>query len=95
MKLRTNICQNWVESRNWNFLKLLEPDLDAKVIDLGCGDGGFSLKVKERISCNRMCRINVHEPYINKARMIENNTFNIVVSNQVIEHLFYLVKFSF
>jgi len=87
----------------------LEPNHDAKVVDLGCGDGEFSLKVKERIGCNKICGIDVHEPYINKAKMkgidvikhdlndfpypLEDNSFDVVVSNQVIEHLLYPVKF--
>lgn len=67
MKLRTKVYQNWVKSRNWNFLKLLEPNPGAKVVDLGCGDSEFSLKVKERIGCSKLCGIDVYEPYINKA----------------------------
>ena len=58
---------------------------------------------------SKICGIDVHEPYINKARMkgidvikhdlnefpypLENNTFDVVVSNQVIKHLFYPMKF--
>ena len=109
MKLRANIYKNWVKSRNSSFLKLLEPNPDAKVVDLGCGDGDFSLKVKKKIGCSKIYGVDVFDPYIREAKMkgidvikhdlndfpypFENNTFDVVISSQVIEHLFYPVKF--
>ena len=104
-----NIYSSWEKSRNAKFLELLEYNPNAKVIDLGCGNGEFTLKIKDKISCKEIYGVDVYDPAIEKARAkgikvikhdlnqfpypFEDNTFDVVTSNQVIEHLIYPVKF--
>jgi SAM-dependent methyltransferase len=98
----------WEESKDKKFLAILEYNSHAKVVDLGCGDGKFSFKVKERIGCGEMWGVDVDEMSLEKAENrgiavkkvdlngvlpLEAKSFDVVVSNQVIEHLFYPVRF--
>ena len=107
MKLK--IYFSWEKSRDKKFLELLEPNPYAKVIDLGCGNGEFTLKIKDKIGCNKIFGVDIYEPSVKKAKSrgievikhdlnvfpypFEDGSFDVVVSNQVIEHLFYPVKF--
>lgn len=45
------LYQRWEKERDYQFLKNLEFNPDAEVVDLGCGNGDFTLKVKEKIRC--------------------------------------------
>jgi len=77
-------------------------------VDLGCGDGEFSVKVKKQVGCGRMYGVEVWDEAIKKAREkglkvinsdlnkklpFEDESFDIVVSNQVLEHLWYPIQF--
>jgi SAM-dependent methyltransferase len=99
----------WSNSRDRSFVSLLEQNSKAKVIDLGCGRGEFTLKVKEKIGCSEVVGVDVYNKALNEARRkkiivkkvdlngslpFEGNSFDVVVSNQVIEHLLYPVKFT-
>jgi methionine biosynthesis protein MetW len=109
MSVKLVLYDNWEKKRNEAFLGLLEKNPNSKVIDLGCGEGDFTLKAKERIGCKEITGIEVYEPSIKKAkdkgiRVIKDdlnkfpypfndNTFDVIVSHQVIAHLLYPVKF--
>jgi len=99
----------WEYRRNKSFLELLEYNPKAKVIDLGCGNGNFTLKVKEKIGSISVYGVDIHEPSLREASKkgikvvkhdlnifpypFDSNEFDVIVSNQVIEHLYYPVKF--
>jgi ubiquinone/menaquinone biosynthesis C-methylase UbiE len=87
---------------------MLDKDLYARVVDLGCGDGTFSVKVMERIGCKEMWGIDIDAESLRKANSrglivgkadlssalpLKAESFDVVVSNQVIEHLFRPVNF--
>lgn len=111
--LMFKIYQSWDSSRERSFLKLLERMdtciSEVKVIDLGCGDGEFTLKVKDKIGCKSIFGLDIFKPAIKEANKrsikviewdlndfpypFEDGEFDIVVSNQVIEHLFFPVRF--
>jgi methionine biosynthesis protein MetW len=109
MSVKVVLFDKWEKTRNEAFLQLLDKNPSSRVIDLGCGDGNFTLKAKEKIGCNEIYGIEVYEPSIEKAKdkgirvikddlnkfpySFKDNTFDVIVSNQVIEHLFYPVKF--
>jgi len=109
MRKMLNVYLNWKKSQNIKFLSLLEFNPNAKVIDLGCGDGEFTLRIKSKIGASEVYGVDIYEPSIEKARMkgikvikhdlnefpypFDDNTFDVVVSNQVIEHLIYPVRF--
>ncbi len=106
--MKVTVYRRWEENRDKAFLALLDYNPYAEVVDLGCGDGKFSVKVKEKIGCRKMWGIDVCDESLKKTEEkgitvkkanfnstlpIESNSFDVVVSNQVIEHLFYPVKF--
>jgi len=108
MSVKLNFYNNWEIKRDQTILKLLERNSTAKVIDLGCGNGEFTLKVKEAIGIHEIFGTDCYDPSIEEARNkgitvkkcdlneslpFEDNSFDVIVSNQVIEHLIYPVKF--
>jgi len=104
--MRLKVYRRWEDSMNNGFLAVLDRNPSAKVVDLGCGDGNFSVRVKEKISCNEMWGVDVDSlrkaekigisvirADLNNVLPFEAESFDVVLSNQVIEHLFYPVKF--
>lgn len=105
---KIRIYNKWSDSRDESFLSLPESNHKAKVIDLGCGDGGFTLKVSRKIGCDKITGVDVYINALREAKQkgivvktvdldgplpFKDNYFDVVVSNQVIEHLIYPVKF--
>lgn len=85
-----------------NFLSLLENNPSALLIDLGCGNGEFTMKCNERIGTTNIWGVDIDEEIANEARRrgiriitadlseilpLEDNFFDVVLSNQVLEHL--------
>lgn len=103
------LSNKWRNENDKKFLDLLEVNGNAKVIDLGSGDGTFTLKVKERIGCDRIWGADIYNPCITESSSkgilvvthdlnvfpypFNDESFDVVVSNQVLEHLFYPVRF--
>lgn len=102
------LYKKWEIDRDLKFLKMLDFDPNAKVIDLGCGKGDFTLKVKEIINCNEIHGVDVWEDALKEARnrgikaekmdlnkelAFPDDSFHVVISNQVLEHLFFPSKF--
>jgi methionine biosynthesis protein MetW len=102
------IYKKWETERDKGFLEILEPNPESKVVDLGCGKGDFTLKVKEAVNCHQIYGVDVWEEGLfesgnkgikaqkmdlNSKLLIPDESFDVVVTNQVIEHLFYPSKF--
>lgn len=83
-------------------LSLLEEEPDAKLLDLGCGDGEFTLKVAERIRTSKIYGIEIAEESLNKAKAkgievywgdlderlpFESESFDVVLASHIIEHV--------
>jgi len=83
-------------------LELLEPNSNAKLLDLGCGNGENTLKYAAKIGTKNIYGIEVIEEYARMARSkgihtyvvdlnekwpIESKEFDVITTNQVIEHL--------
>ncbi|MFX0201449.1 MAG: class I SAM-dependent methyltransferase [Candidatus Hodarchaeota archaeon] len=96
--------EKWENERDLKFLKMLDYDPDAKVIDLGCGKGDFTLKVQGKINAKEIYGVDVWEDALSEARSkgikaekmdlneelgFSDGSFHVVVSNQVLEHLFF------
>jgi SAM-dependent methyltransferase len=103
-----NIHQSWSDKKDREFIELLEENGKAKIIDLGCGNGDFTLQVKQKIGSEdiygadvwnddlmitKQRGIEVHEMDFNKKFDLPDKIFDVVVSNQVIEHLWYPIQF--
>lgn len=98
------LYKKWENERNLKFLKMLDCNPDANVIDLGCGKGDFTLKVKEQINVKEIYGVDLWEDAVTEARSkgikaekmdlneelgFPDCSFHVVVSNQVLEHLFF------
>ncbi len=92
-----------VEDENRNvILSLLEPCHGAKLLDLGCYDGEFTLQLADRIGTDhitgvelvpefaarsRARGIRVCEANLNMPLPLPDGGFDVILANQVIEHL--------
>ena len=86
-----------------HILRLLEKNKKAHVLDIGCGDGQKTIKFKSKIGCKTIYGIDgvkerlvaAKKRGIDKTKKVnletkwpfESNFFDIIVSNQVIEHV--------
>jgi len=93
----------WTEHRDKEFLNLLEPNSRALVIDLGCGKGEFTRKIVNRIGIKEIHGLDNWEEGIQECQKhgitilrqdlgknfeIPSKSYDVVVTNQVIEHLY-------
>jgi ubiquinone/menaquinone biosynthesis C-methylase UbiE len=84
-----------------NFVREIKNN-NPKLLDLGCGDGGFTLKIAETIGSSRIYGIEINERAaenaMKKGMLVKvsdlnyrfpypSNFFDIVSANQVLEHL--------
>jgi methionine biosynthesis protein MetW len=83
-------------------LELLEQNEKARVLDIGCGDGEFTRQVANKTGSDKIYGVEISPQYAERARQnginvvmadidfglpFEDTSFDIVVSNQVIEHV--------
>jgi methionine biosynthesis protein MetW len=83
-------------------LSLLERNIKAKILDLGCGDGTFTEKIMSKIGIKEAFAIEIIEDDIKKATSrgikvfkenlnerlpFDNGTFDVIIASHVIEHL--------
>jgi methionine biosynthesis protein MetW len=83
-------------------LELLEQDEKARVLDIGCGDGEFTRQVANKTQSDKIYGVEISPKYAERACQngvnvvmadidiglpFEDTSFDIVVSNQVIEHV--------
>lgn len=91
----------WDDSLNV-VLSLLEPDPAAAMLDTGCGDGEDTLRFANRVGTKSIYGIDIIDKFVSEAQNkgivmykadlngnwpIAEEKFDVVVSNQVIEHL--------
>lgn len=84
-------------------LDLLESDKFAKVLDCGCGEGNFTLELGKRIGAANLYGIEIADEFrglpeergvtvyiadLNGALPIDDESFDVVVASQVIEHIY-------
>ncbi len=93
---------------DFNIISLLDENPKARVLDAGCGDGQKTIEFKRKIGCAKITGIDgVNQRLANaKERGVKirkadlehkwpfpNQTFDVVISNQVIEHVHDLDNF--
>lgn len=86
-----------------NIISLLEKDTNAVVLDVGCGDGVYTVQFKKKIGCSEIMGIEGNTTRIMMAKEngvdkivsadlekkwpFPNESFDVIISNQVIEHM--------
>lgn len=90
------------EENRRTILEMLAPWPGARLLDLGTSDGGFTVRVAERVRATRVAGVELIEAHAAAARArgievhrgdladnlpFESETFDVVHANQVIEHV--------
>jgi SAM-dependent methyltransferase len=97
----------WSDSRNRErILSLVEPSTSGVLLDLGCGDGLFTLRVSQKMGCTQIIGIDNFYPDILLARKNLSGSrdiyewdlnrdfpwtgpsLDVILANQIIEHLY-------
>lgn len=84
------------------FLSLLEEDKEAKAMDMGCNDGGFTLRVGEKVGTRMISGIEIEEELsalarqkgievyrvdLNESLPINDGSYDVITAHQVLEHV--------
>lgn len=91
-----------------NILNMLVVDPNADILDLGCDDGTWTVKVVNKIKTNNIYGIEIVESSAKEAEdkgikvkisdlnanfPFEDNSFDVIHANQIIEHIAFLDNF--
>ena len=92
-----------------NIISLLDEDSKANVLEIGCGDGKFTVRYKAKIGCKKITGTDGVGGRLDAAKAmgvdkiilfnleqkwpLRSNTYDVVISNQVIEHILNLDLF--
>lgn len=101
-KFLSRLYQHTVRLNERNIIALLEQDIGGKLLDLGCDDGNRTEKFGEKVNTGELYGIEVNSVRARKAKARDINVwigdlddrwpfranyFDVVVANQVIEHV--------
>lgn len=102
-KFLESIYTNAVNLNHKNIFGLFEKNVGAHFLDLGCDDGVLTMKMAKRIGTKNVSGVEIVEERIHQAEGLgvrvknfdlngkfdfENDTFDAIHVNQVIEHLY-------
>jgi SAM-dependent methyltransferase len=102
MNRRERIFRTAEEENRRAILAACHPRRGARLLDLGCGDGEFTMRVAQRVGAGEVHGVEFIEPVAELARArgvtvsqsslgerlpYEDGSFDAIHSNQVIEHL--------
>ena len=90
------------EQNKNELLNLLEENRDAKILDIGCSDGSFTKRVANRVKSTKIFGIEIIKERASEAHKkgvnavvanadrifpFKHSVFDLVISNNVIEHV--------
>jgi len=101
-ELINRISRDIVVENKQAILELLEPKEEAMLLELGPGDGSFTLDLGRAIGTDQLFIVDIMEDFtrqcadkgikafngdLNESLPFEDSSFDVVVANQVLEHL--------
>lgn len=106
--MRERLFARWKSRQQQAFLELLEEEPGARLLDLGCGEAQFTRTIADTVRTDDVVGADVWEDGVTAAAgrgidvikcdldaelPLEADEFDVVVANQVIEHLRYPQQF--
>lgn len=103
-----NIAERACKDNQIQFLNLIDKNSNARLLDIGCGDGEFTMRIIEKLKTDEVYGIEIDPNKaktasekgievkicdVNKPFPFNDCYFDIVTTNQVIEHLHNLDNF--
>lgn len=107
-KLQTKLWADMVNASLDCTKDFLELDKNASFLDLGCDDGAFTQHFIKKVKSKKVYGIDIDATKIRKARKLgikavksdlntkfpfKNNFFDVILANQVIEHIYQIDNF--
>jgi ubiquinone/menaquinone biosynthesis C-methylase UbiE len=97
-----NMWVRAMEHNHRNMMKLMEQDQNALFLDIGCDDGLVTTKLARAVGTKSICGVDINSVKFDEAKrrgvkcfqgdiseglLFEDNRFDVVLANQVIEHV--------
>ena len=107
-KFLRRLYKNSANLRKKNILNFLEENSDAVFLDLGCDDGKWTMEMAKKINTDKVFGVEIIESRASEAKKsgvnvvvsdlneifpFENDMFDVIHADQVIEHVAFVDNF--
>jgi SAM-dependent methyltransferase len=104
-KYAIKIFNSWTDENIKSVLNNIEPNKNASLVDLGCGDGVLTARFSKRLGSKKIFAVDglktnikgvkTIKSNLNKRLPFQNNLFDVAVSHYSIEHLYNTGEFIY